>query len=244
MNEFLKFLDNLEKEMSMTKTSNNKKITEKEAAEMLKAKLICMQLDDKACFGKGCNRDCDNCKYMYGQGTRGEFEQALSLAIPLLTEAVNTDITALSKSYEDGLNDMLEVVKKIALLGESEVNDNKTAYSCEELEAIFNIVPEDIGSGAMDITQYILTHFSSKEIIEKVKAYEDKKLQLKVGEVVKQTFTDKEYLIIAESGNEDFPFDVIDLDTFAVDSIANEPKAFAKTGKTLDIKAILSSLKQ
>ena len=216
----------------------SKPMDKEKALSILKAKLICMQLDGRASIGQGCNRDCDNCDYCYAQGTEREFEQALILAISLLEKtSVNSNKTTTDKTYEDGLNDMFDVIKKIILLEESET------YSCEELETIFNVTPEDVGSGAVDIIKYILTHFSSKEIIEKVKAYEDKKSQLKVGEVVKQTFTDKEYLIIAESGNEDFPFDVIDLDTFAVDSIVNNPNLFIKTGKTMDLKALFGGLR-
>lgn len=237
MDNFINYLNAIEKAIFETKTPCGKKIkvTEKEAAEMLKSKLICMKLDNMACIGQGCNRDCDNCKYMYGQGTTGEFEQALSLAIPLLIEAANSDKTTSNKTYEDGLNDMYELIKKLFL------QKKDGGYSSKEFDAIFSDHDEILA--AESAVEAILLLFSSKEIIEKVKAYEDKKVQLKVGDVVKQSSTDKEFLIIAESGNTDFPFDVIDLDTFTVDSIVNNPNLFTKTGKTMDLKALFGGLK-
>lgn len=59
-----------------------------EAKGMLQAKLTCMELSDKACFSaeEGCNRDCDSCEYMYGQGTWGEHKKALEMAIKALEE--------------------------------------------------------------------------------------------------------------------------------------------------------------
>lgn len=61
-------------------------MTENEAKEMLQAKLTCMQLDDLACIEKGCSRNCDDCEYNYAQGTRGEQEQAIKIAISIFKE--------------------------------------------------------------------------------------------------------------------------------------------------------------
>lgn len=61
-------------------------MTENEAKEMLQAKLTCMNLEDLSCIEKGCSRNCDDCEYNYAQGTRGEQEEALSVAIKALEE--------------------------------------------------------------------------------------------------------------------------------------------------------------
>lgn len=61
-------------------------MTEKEAAEMLQAKLTCMKLEDLSCVGEGCSRGCNDCEYNYKQGTIGEYEKALELAIKALEE--------------------------------------------------------------------------------------------------------------------------------------------------------------
>ena len=62
------------------------KMSEKEAIEMLKAKLTCMKLEALSCIEKGCDKDCDNCQYNYAQGTVGEQEEALEVAIQALEE--------------------------------------------------------------------------------------------------------------------------------------------------------------
>lgn len=56
-------------------------MTENEAKEMLQAKLTCIGLENLACIEKGCSRDCDSCKYNYTQGTRGEQEEAIKIAV-------------------------------------------------------------------------------------------------------------------------------------------------------------------
>lgn len=61
-------------------------MTEKEAAGMLQAKLTCMKLEDLFCVGEGCSRDCNDCEYNYKQGTIGEYEKALEMAIKALEE--------------------------------------------------------------------------------------------------------------------------------------------------------------
>lgn len=61
-------------------------MTEKEAAEMLQAKLTCMKFEDLSCVGEGCSRDCNDCEYNYKQGTIGEHEKVLELAIKALKE--------------------------------------------------------------------------------------------------------------------------------------------------------------
>lgn len=61
-------------------------MTEKEAVEMIRAKLTCMKLEDLSYVGKGCSRDCDDCEYNYKQGTIGEYEKALEVIIQALEE--------------------------------------------------------------------------------------------------------------------------------------------------------------
>ena len=56
----------------------------KETFKMLKAKLKCMELEDLACIGKGCDLNCDECDLNYEQGTRGEQKQSLKRAIDIL----------------------------------------------------------------------------------------------------------------------------------------------------------------
>lgn len=57
-----------------------------EAIEMLQAKLTCMELEAWSCIEMGCDRDCDECDYNYKQGTVGEQEESLSIAIEALKE--------------------------------------------------------------------------------------------------------------------------------------------------------------
>ena len=59
-------------------------MTKEEAKGMIAAKLRCMELEDLACIEKGCDRDCDNCQYMYSQGTHGEHKEAMRIAIEAL----------------------------------------------------------------------------------------------------------------------------------------------------------------
>ncbi len=77
-------------------------MTEQEAKGMLEAKLTCMKLDDKACFGEGCDRDCDACDYMYGQGTRGEHEEALEMGIKALEKQIAKKPYLEGDGYADG----------------------------------------------------------------------------------------------------------------------------------------------
>ena len=62
------------------------KMSEKEALEMLKAKLTCMKLEALSCIEKGCDKDCDMCEYNYKQGNMGEQKDALATAIKALEE--------------------------------------------------------------------------------------------------------------------------------------------------------------
>ncbi len=61
-------------------------MTENEAKEMLQAKLTCMNLEDSSCIEKGCDLNCDDCGYNYTQGTRGEQEEAIRIAIGIFEE--------------------------------------------------------------------------------------------------------------------------------------------------------------
>lgn len=63
-------------------------MTQAEARIMVEAKLRCMELEDLACIGKGCDKDCDGCNYNYMQGTVGEQKEALRMAINALEKQV------------------------------------------------------------------------------------------------------------------------------------------------------------
>lgn len=64
-------------------------MTEQEAIGILKSKLTCMGMSDKALYSEeGCNRDCDSCEYMYGQGTWDEYRETLEMAIQSLEKQI------------------------------------------------------------------------------------------------------------------------------------------------------------
>ena len=63
-------------------------MTEAEAKGMVEAKLRCMELEGLSCVEKGCDRDCDACKYNYLQGTVGEHKEALRMAIKALEKQI------------------------------------------------------------------------------------------------------------------------------------------------------------
>lgn len=60
-------------------------MTEREALDMLKAKLKCLELDSDV---EGCDGDCEGCEYCYTQGTFGEQKQALATAIKALEKQI------------------------------------------------------------------------------------------------------------------------------------------------------------
>lgn len=206
------------------KPMNKELMSKEKALSILKNTLTCMELDDKACFGKGCNHDCDNCDYCYAQGTRGEKKEAFALLISLLEDDGNEKLSG--KTYEDGCNDIWGLVKELW-------NNTPTG----EMAEIFEF--SDI---CMDEVFTEVLKYSATDALAKFNAYKAEKESLKVGDIVKQSFTDKEFYIIAKSNCEGFDFDALDLDTFEVDSIKNDPKFFIKTGKTLDLRTLLSNL--
>lgn len=72
-------------------------------------------------------------------------------------------------TYNEGLNDAWELAKKIVL------SDGDGGYSCEELENIFGY-----RSPAS-----VFKVFAPQEVFAKVKAYEEERNEIKVGDVVK-----------------------------------------------------------
>ena len=87
-----------------------------------------------------------------------------------LTDYVTDDVLhPVNKSYNEGLNDAWELAKKIVL------SDGDGGYSCDELENIFGY-----RSPAS-----ILKVFTPQKSIAKVKAYEEERNEIKVGDVVK-----------------------------------------------------------
>ena len=205
---------------------NKEPMDKEKALSILKNTLTCMELDDKACFGKGCNRDCDYCDYCYTQGTRSEQKEAFALLISLL-EDDNNNAKPSDKSYEDGCNDIWRLVKELW-------NNTPT----EEMAEIFEF--SDI---CMDeVFTELLNKYSSTEALSKFNSYKEKKAELHIGDIVKQTFTEKEFYILSKSKDKDFDFDVIDLDTFEIDSVKNFPDHFKKTGKTIDLKTLFDKI--
>lgn len=88
----------------------------------------------------------------------------------LSTSFVSDDVLhPTDESYNKGLNDAWELVKKIVL------SEEDGGYSCEELENIFGY-----RSPAS-----VLKVFTPQKSLAKVKAYEDERNEIKVGDVVK-----------------------------------------------------------
>ena len=59
-------------------------MTSNEAINILKAKLACMELEDLSSVEKGCVKNCEECRYNYEQGTRGQKKDAIKIAINAL----------------------------------------------------------------------------------------------------------------------------------------------------------------
>lgn len=76
----------------------------------------------------------------------------------------------MSKTYEDGLNEAWELVRKL-IYGESEY---ERAYSIEDINAIFG------KCGYLKI----LKDYTASEAIKQVKEYEEKQKKIKVGDEV------------------------------------------------------------
>ena len=59
-------------------------MTENEAKTMLEAYMECDRRKNDVSYEKQCNKDCDNCKLCYTQGTVGEHREAMNMAIKAL----------------------------------------------------------------------------------------------------------------------------------------------------------------
>ena len=59
-------------------------MTKEECVNFLQYKLVCLTLEDLSCIGKGCDRNCNECMYNYGQGNTSEQKEALRTAIMYL----------------------------------------------------------------------------------------------------------------------------------------------------------------
>jgi hypothetical protein len=66
------------KKMAIDKTV---KMTKEEAAEILRNKLYCMELESSGIVHQCNSRKCDNCIYNYKQGTIREQKEALNMAV-------------------------------------------------------------------------------------------------------------------------------------------------------------------
>ena len=76
-------------------------MTEKEAKIMVESKLHCIELEDLFGTTKGCDKDCDGCKYNYLQGTVGEQKEALRMAIKALETVQKIKYIINEKHYPD-----------------------------------------------------------------------------------------------------------------------------------------------
>ena len=61
-------------------------MTENEAKIFLEAYLKCKNKEDAACYGKGCDKNCDECDLLYMQGTSGQHKEVIAMAINALEE--------------------------------------------------------------------------------------------------------------------------------------------------------------
>ena len=60
-------------------------MNEREAKDMLQAKLTCLELDSDI---EGCDGDCRECEYNYTQGTFGEYKEVCKMAIQALEKQI------------------------------------------------------------------------------------------------------------------------------------------------------------
>lgn len=124
------------------------------------------------------------------------------------------------KTYTQGLADAWELAKKILEMRGME-RDN-----------VFKL-----GDFAN-----ILEFVTPEEAIAKIEAYEREK-EIKVGDVVESTTTQRKFLIVTEeTDNSDYDFGVIDLETMMIDRICNDTKHFKKTDKHIDIESLLRQI--
>lgn len=77
-------------------------MTNKEAKQMLQAKLECMKQEDLSAIGKGCDKKCDECHLNYEQGNRGEQKEAISVGIAALALQTPRVASLEGDGYSDG----------------------------------------------------------------------------------------------------------------------------------------------
>lgn len=75
-------------------------MNEREAKDMLQAKLICLELDSNI---EGCDGDCKECEYNYTQGTLGEQKEALKMAIKALEKQIPKKVNKETKDSYDNV---------------------------------------------------------------------------------------------------------------------------------------------
>ena len=124
----------------------------------------------------------------------------------------------LTEKYEQGLNDAWELARKIA------VNHVDGGYSISELRDIF---------GIKSITN-IICDLTAKEAILKVKEYENKEQEIKVGDVVENSGIEAIVTAVYPKG-----FNIICKDGSGT---IWEKKQCENTGKHIDISSILQEI--
>ena len=89
----------------------------------------------------------------------------------------------------------------------------------------------------------IVSDWDVKDVLAKLEAYEKEQENPIIGDIVLQIDTAKEFLIITEeTDDDDYDFGVIDLKHMRVDRIPWGDKNFIKTGKHIDISALLAEI--
>lgn len=101
-----------------------KKMTEIEAAEMLKAYYVCQQMQVKGIYEKCNSNKCDDCDLCYEQGNSGEHIQSVEKAVQALEEvqqyrAIGTpeELQDMKSNYFEALSDWRQY-RKIGTLEE------------------------------------------------------------------------------------------------------------------------------
>lgn len=137
------------------------KMNEKEAIEMLKAKLTCMKLEALSCIEKGCDKDCECCEYNYTQGNMGEQKEALDIAIQSLEEIQQYRAIGTVEELQDILN-LCESLEKAVEAGNAlveEVKKYQAAGSVEECrEAVEMLKPKKVRKIQIPNTNWCKAH--------------------------------------------------------------------------------------
>ena len=146
-------------------------------------------------YGKGicakCAEKCDDCDYRkedYQRGLEDGKKQANEEKCDICTEEANKDIQdayqrGAFQGYQEGLNDTWEAARKI-------VGQPSSGYlSCEDLCTLFNTA---------DVRAVFFNHTAS-EAVEKLKTWEQKQDEIRVGDIITDQNENEHYLVFAIS---------------------------------------------